>query len=40
MKDLARMAVAQTLQGQGLIVGEQFELYDTDPKTPTILTAV
>ena len=40
MKDLARMAVEQTLQGQGLIVGEQFELYDTDPKIPTSLTAV
>ncbi|WP_160724564.1 MBL fold metallo-hydrolase [Bacillus sp. USDA818B3_A] len=40
MKDLAKMAVTQTLEGQGLIVGEQFDLYDTDPKTPTILTAV
>jgi phosphoribosyl 1,2-cyclic phosphodiesterase len=40
MKDLARMSVAQTLQGQGLIAGEEFELYDTDPKIPTILTAV
>ncbi|MFL6518314.1 MAG: MBL fold metallo-hydrolase [Bacillus sp. (in: firmicutes)] len=40
MKDLAKMAVAQTLQGQGLIVGEQFGLYDTDPKIPTALTAV
>jgi phosphoribosyl 1,2-cyclic phosphodiesterase len=40
MKDLARMSVAQTLQSQGIIVGEQVELYDTDPKTPTILTAV
>nr|WP_263324012.1 MBL fold metallo-hydrolase [Neobacillus sp. Marseille-Q6967] len=40
MKDLARMSVAQTLQGQGLIVGEQFDLFDTDPKIPTILTAV
>lgn len=40
MKDLAKMAVAQTLESQGLIVGEQFDLYDTDPKTPTILTAV
>ena len=34
------MSVAQTLESQGLIVGEQFEVYDTDPKTPTILTAV
>lgn len=40
MKDLARMSVSQTLQSQGIIVGEQVELYDTDPKTPTILTAV
>ena len=40
MKDLARMAVAQTLESRGLIAGEQFDLYDTDPKTPTILTAV
>jgi phosphoribosyl 1,2-cyclic phosphodiesterase len=40
MKDLAKMAVSQTLQERGLIVGEQFGLYDTDPKTPTALTAV
>ncbi|MFR9721693.1 MBL fold metallo-hydrolase, partial [Aeromonas diversa] len=40
MKDLARMSVSQTLQSRGLIVGEQFDLYDTDPKTPTNLTAV
>ncbi|MEH6991376.1 MBL fold metallo-hydrolase [Neobacillus drentensis] len=40
MKDLARMSVTQTMQSQGLIVGEQFDLYDTDPKVPTILTAV
>jgi phosphoribosyl 1,2-cyclic phosphodiesterase len=40
MKDLAKMAVTQTLQERGLIVGEQFGLYDTDPKTPTALTAV
>lgn len=40
MKDLARMSVSQTLQSQGLIVGEQFEIYDTDPKKPTSLTAV
>ncbi|MBT2696850.1 MBL fold metallo-hydrolase [Bacillus sp. ISL-40] len=40
MKDLAKMAVAQTLQERGLIVGEQFGLYDTDPKIPTALTAV
>jgi len=40
MKDLAKMSVSQTLQGRGHIVGEQFELYDTDPKIPTALTAV
>ncbi|MCQ6280244.1 MBL fold metallo-hydrolase [Bacillus sp. EB600] len=40
MKELARMAVTQTLAGRGLIVGEQFDIYDTDPKIPTILTAV
>jgi phosphoribosyl 1,2-cyclic phosphodiesterase len=40
MKDLARMSVTQTLQTQGLMVGEQFDLYDTDPKIPTNLTAV
>lgn len=40
MKDLAKMSVTQTLQSQGVIVGEQVELYDTDPKIPTVLTAV
>jgi phosphoribosyl 1,2-cyclic phosphodiesterase len=40
MKDLAKMAVSQTLQECGLIVGEQFGIYDTDPKIPTALTAV
>ncbi|TKC16686.1 MBL fold metallo-hydrolase [Robertmurraya kyonggiensis] len=40
MKDLATMSVTQTLQEQGVIVGEQVELYDTDPKIPTALTAV
>ncbi|WP_243387199.1 MBL fold metallo-hydrolase [Bacillus kexueae] len=40
MKDLARMSVEQTLLNKGFGVGEQFELYDTDPKTPTPLVAV
>ncbi|WP_147536017.1 MBL fold metallo-hydrolase [Bacillus marasmi] len=40
MKDLARMSVSQTLQSRGIIVGEQFELFDTDPKIPTPLTLV
>ncbi|MBM4761701.1 MBL fold metallo-hydrolase [Bacillus sp. B15-48] len=40
MKDLARMSVMQTLEGRGIKVGEQFKLYDTDPKMPTALTAL
>ncbi|CAM3940806.1 MBL fold metallo-hydrolase [Mesobacillus zeae] len=40
MKDLARMSVQQTLESKGIIIGEQFSLYDTDPKIPTALTAV
>jgi phosphoribosyl 1,2-cyclic phosphodiesterase len=40
MKELARMSVTQTLQSRGLIVGEQFQLYDTDPKIPTALATV
>lgn len=40
MKDLARMSVSQTLKSRGIIVGEQVELYDTDPKVPTALTAI
>ncbi|MDQ0163287.1 MBL fold metallo-hydrolase [Aeribacillus alveayuensis] len=40
MKDLARMSVQQTLANKGFITGEQFDLYDTDPKTPTPLVAV
>lgn len=40
MKDLARMSVEQTLQTKGIIVGEQFSLFDTDPKKPTALTVV
>jgi phosphoribosyl 1,2-cyclic phosphodiesterase len=40
MKDLARMSVEQTLQTQGIIVGEQFSIYDTDPKKPTELVTV
>ncbi|WP_110928066.1 MBL fold metallo-hydrolase [Bacillus massiliglaciei] len=37
MKDLARMSVEQTLKAKGAAVGEQFALYDTDPKKPTEL---
>ncbi|RHW40405.1 MBL fold metallo-hydrolase [Neobacillus notoginsengisoli] len=40
MKDLARMSVAQTLETRGIRIGEQFDLYDTDPRVPTVLTAV
>ncbi|MCG1021132.1 MBL fold metallo-hydrolase [Sutcliffiella horikoshii] len=40
MKDLARMSVQQTLATQGVIVGEQVELYDTDPEKPTALAFV
>ncbi|EUJ25448.1 MBL fold metallo-hydrolase [Listeria cornellensis] len=35
MKDLARMAVSQTLAGEGIIIGEQVDLFDTDPEIPT-----
>lgn len=40
MKDLARMSVTQTLESKGLIVGESFSLYDTDPKNATELIKV
>ncbi|KMJ60415.1 metallohydrolase [Bacillus sp. LL01] len=40
MKDLARMSVQQTLATRGVIVGEQVELYDTDPNKPTTLAFV
>lgn len=40
MKELARMSVTQTLKEKGLLVGEGFELYDTDPKHATSLVAV
>ncbi|WP_226681708.1 MBL fold metallo-hydrolase [Sutcliffiella horikoshii] len=40
MKDLARMSVQQTLATRGVMVGEQVELYDTDPNKPTALAFV
>ena len=40
MKDLARMSVAQTLQSQGVIVGEYVHLHDTDANEPTLLVEV
>lgn len=40
MKDLARMAVSQTLAGEGIIVGEQIDLFDTDPEIPTSIFTI
>ena len=40
MKDLARMSVEQTLKSKGAAVGEQFALFDTDPKKPTELVTL
>ncbi|CAG9622908.1 MBL fold metallo-hydrolase [Sutcliffiella rhizosphaerae] len=40
MKDLARMSVEQTLTTKDIVVGEQVDLYDTDPKEPTALAFV
>jgi phosphoribosyl 1,2-cyclic phosphodiesterase len=40
LKELARMSVKQTLESKGYDVGEQFDLYDTDPKIPTKLAYV
>ncbi|MFC4321722.1 MBL fold metallo-hydrolase [Litchfieldia salsa] len=40
MKDLAKMAVAQTIESKGYVIGEQFDLYDTDQKSPTKLAYV
>jgi phosphoribosyl 1,2-cyclic phosphodiesterase len=40
MKELARMSVSQTLESTGIVVGESFQLYDTDPKIATKLVAV
>ncbi|WP_078543279.1 MBL fold metallo-hydrolase [Litchfieldia alkalitelluris] len=40
MKDLAKMAVQQTIESKGYVIGEQFDLYDTDPKVPTKLAYV
>ncbi|GMB09787.1 phosphoribosyl 1,2-cyclic phosphodiesterase [Thermolongibacillus altinsuensis] len=40
MKELARMTVTQTLASKGIIVGEQFHLYDTDPSCPTEMACV
>ncbi|WP_239256271.1 MBL fold metallo-hydrolase [Listeria ilorinensis] len=40
MKDLARMSVTQTLAGEGIIVGEQIELFDTDPEMATSIFTI
>ncbi|MBC1372800.1 MBL fold metallo-hydrolase [Listeria booriae] len=40
MKDLARMSVSQTLASEGIIVGEQLELFDTDPEIPTPIFSI
>ncbi|WP_458411528.1 MBL fold metallo-hydrolase [Schinkia sp. CFF1] len=40
IKDLARMTVSQTLTEKGFAVGEDFKIYDTDPKVPTKLQVV
>ncbi len=40
MKELARMSVQQVLAKEGLRVGEEVALYDTDPDRPTALAAV
>ncbi len=40
MKELARLTVEQVLKEQGMPVGDQFSLYDTDPLKPTALTVV
>ncbi|WP_102348091.1 MBL fold metallo-hydrolase [Bacillus sp. Marseille-P3661] len=40
IKDLAKMSVSQTLEQKGFVVGDGFQLYDTDPKVPTKLTYV
>lgn len=40
MKELAKMSVEQTLATKGLKVGDQFALFDTDPKKPTELVTL
>lgn len=35
MKDLAQLSVQQTLQAQGMAIGEGLHLHDTDPAIPT-----
>ncbi|WP_100374308.1 MBL fold metallo-hydrolase [Bacillus sp. FJAT-45037] len=40
MKELARLTVEQVLKEQGMAVGEEFHVFDTDPLTPTPITVV
>jgi len=40
MKDLAHLTVQQTLEEQGIEVGEEVKIYDTDPQKPTMFVAV
>lgn len=40
MKDLARLTIQQTLEDQGFHIGDRVVLHDTDPDSPTELTAV
>ncbi len=40
MKDLARMSVEQVLTEKGFEIGEQIELYDTDPKNASPLVYI
>lgn len=40
MKELARMSVSQVLEQKGFVMGDEIDLYDTDPKVPTDLLAV
>ncbi|ATF27229.1 MBL fold metallo-hydrolase [Brochothrix thermosphacta] len=40
MKDIARMAVEQTLTQQGISVGPQVQIFDTDPNKATPLTGL
>ena len=40
MKDLARMSVGQTLESRGVGLGEQVNLFDTDPRIPTKMMAI
>ncbi|MGP7818852.1 MBL fold metallo-hydrolase [Niallia sp. 01092] len=40
IKDLARMSVSQTLESRGISLHDGLALHDTDPKVPTVLTAI